>query len=235
MNAVKVAMYDIGQYAGPTLKALAAQGTEVTLYKYVDDAREASRIAASYDGLLLPGGTDINPARYGRPLKCCCGEVDDFRDDAEQLLLTAFVEAGKPVLAICHGLQLVNVSFGGTLYQDLPQEFGGELLPHRDLEHIGEGVHPIDIRSGTLLASVMGGGRLAVNSTHHQAVERVAGGFTVAATAPDGVIEAIECPEKHILCTQWHPERLCDSSSRQASLFQWFAGECARLRAGQTA
>ncbi len=145
--------------------------------------------ALACDGLLLPGGGDIDPEFYGQERIPACGEPNVLRDTAELLLLRAFLAADKPVLAICRGIQLMNVALGGNLYQDI-KPF--EHVPHND--HWGE-VHTVTVRRDTLLSRILGQDTVLVNSQHHQAVDSTAPGLVLSALSEDGIVEGIEKPD----------------------------------------
>jgi len=175
----------------------------------------------AFDALLLGGGLDVDPARYGRPaLGNGTVEVDPERDALDFRLFDQARRAGMPILGICRGLQVVNVALGGTLVQDIPSERPSEVVHQRTKEEKTRLDHEIAIVPGTRLAAIAGGSAAAVNSRHHQAIDHVAKGLAVAATAPDGVAEAVEAPgEPWLLAVQWHPENLAkDGLSRRLFL-----------------
>lgn len=162
------------------------------------------------DGLVLHGGADVWPGSYGEePLKPEWSG-DKVRDEYEIALLRAFVDAGKPVLGICRGLQLINVAFGGTLYQDIAsQEVSTQ--SHRNAALYDQHYHDIDLVTGTRLAALYPGvSRGRVNSVHHQAIKKLAAEFTVeASSAADGLIEAMRrTGTSYVAAVQWHPEFL---------------------------
>src|SRR5712691_8805999 len=170
-----------------------------------------------FDALLLGGGVDVDPARYGAPLLADGNvEVDAERDAIDFSLLEEALRLRRPVLGICRGLQVVNVALGGTLVQDIPIERPSPIVHQRDQTEKTRLDHRVAVTPGTRLASIAGAGDIAVNSRHHQAIARVAPGLTVSATAPDGVPEAVESPrDTWLIAVQWHPENLKgDSVSR---------------------
>lgn len=187
------------------------------------------------DGLLLTGGSDINPKRYGRN-NTGSNEVDDARDELELHLLQEALAAGVPVFAICRGLQLFNVARGGTLIQNLAstdvhrQPSGGaEAGKHA-------AAHRVWVAPETRLAGIVGAGGLDVNSRHHQAVESLGQGLTVSAISEDGVIEAIELPgAAFAVAVQWHPEDRILVSEADRKLFAAFAAAIATSPAGRHA
>ena len=161
----------------------------------------------SYDGLLLAGGGDVDPALFGQPDRGS-REIDRARDRAELALLDAFLGAGKPVLAICRGHQVANVWLGGDLIQDLdpalaPFHGGGE----------GDRVHPVRAKEDSLLYRLYGP-VLTVNSSHHQALGRLGKGLTVTAQSEGGVIEAAEHESLPLISVQFHPERMTGARAR---------------------
>lgn len=189
----------------------------------LSDPEQAVQDALTCDGLLLPGGGDMDPKFYGQERIPACGEPNLLRDAAEPLLLRAFLAADKPVLGICRGIQVMNAVLGGDLYQDI-KPF--EHLPHNG--HWAK-VHTVTVRRGTLLSRILGQDTVLVNSQHHQAVDRVAPGFTLAALSEDGIVEAIEKPDAGFcLGVQWHPEWLSDADPAMQSLFDAFVNACSK-------
>lgn len=189
----------------------------------LSDPEQAVQDALTCDGLLLPGGGDMDPKFYGQARIPACGEPNLLRDAAEPLLLRAFLAADKPVLGICRGIQVMNAVLGGDLYQDI-KPF--EHLPHNG--HWAK-VHTVTVRRGTLLSRILGQDTVLVNSQHHQAVDRVAPGFTLAALSEDGIVEAIEKPDAGFcLGVQWHPEWLSDADPAMQSLFDAFVNACSK-------
>ena len=189
----------------------------------LSDPEQAVQDALTCDGLLLPGGGDMDPKFYGQARIPACGEPNLLRDAAEPLLLRAFLAAEKPVLGICRGIQVMNAVLGGDLYQDI-KPF--EHLPHND--HWAK-VHTVTVRRGTLLSRILGQDTVLVNSQHHQAVDRVAPGFTLAALSEDGIVEAIEKPDAGFcLGVQWHPEWLSDADPAMQGLFDAFVNACSK-------
>lgn len=199
----------------PYVDALQAAGLEV-----VPVAAGSSISLNGFDGLCLSGGLDLNPELYSQPRHPEADEPNDARDTLELGLLKEALEQDLPVLAICRGMQLFNVAAGGTLNQHIDS-----CAVHRryDLEKKLP-VHAVHVEPGTRLAQILGPGEVSVNSRHHQAVERVGSGLTVSARAADGVIEAVELPDKRFaIAVQWHPEDQAPTDPLQAKLFTAFA------------
>ena len=161
-----------------------------------------ARMLASVDVLLLCGGEDVDPSRYKTKPSPRLGEVNLRRDAWEWLLLDEAVKRRLPVIGICRGCQLINVYFGGTLWQDLPSERPGEV------KHRGTHLHGVRIEGGSRLARSLGCEEMQVNTSHHQAVRDLAPGFRAVAFAPDGVVEAIESETLPVAGVQFHPEKL---------------------------
>ena len=171
---------------------------------YTDDCEECRRQLQQVDVLLLAGGGDIASWRFGEPDSGRCGIPNEARDSYELLLMSVALEIHKPVFGICRGLQLINVAMGGTLWQDIPRD----PILHSRPDKKWEGVHTIDIVPDSWLARQLGATHACVNSTHHQAIRRLAPGLHVTALAPDGIIEAVEADDLPIVAVQFHPERL---------------------------
>lgn len=190
-----------------------------------------SPVEGEFHGVLLGGGVDVDPSRYGRPLLADAGVEVDARRDATDF--AAFEKAWReetPILGICRGLQVVNVAMGGTLVQDLPKERPSEIVHRRPEKEKTRRDHPVDVAPGTRLHAITGERAISVNSRHHQAIEEPAPGLAVSATAPDGVVEAVEVPEgRWLVAVQWHPENLAGDGPSER-LFAEFV-RAARARA----
>ena len=178
----------------------ATQRGDVTLHHY----------AQWLDGLVLHGGADVSPLSYGEQPLQERWAGDKIRDDYEIDLVAAFEQQGKPVFGVCRGLQLINVAYGGTLYQDI-QTQRPDARVHRDASVYDRNFHTVDIKAGTRLAQLYpGSGQVKVNSIHHQAVKDLAPGFAVEAVSnEDGIVEAIrrtDVARPYLAAVQWHPE-----------------------------
>ena len=161
------------------------------------------------DGLLLTGGHDVNPASYNADPHSKLEAVYPQRDTFDLALIEAAIEKGIPILGVCRGMQILNVYFGGTLYQDLESEYGENLIQHIQKGVFTFPIHKIEIQKDSHLSTILGEEAM-VNSLHHQAVKIVGDGLTVVAKSSDGIIEALESsnPEMDILTLQWHPETM---------------------------
>jgi putative glutamine amidotransferase len=196
----------------------------------LSDPARAGDILDSAAGLLLTGGEDVDPSRYGAPPHPRLGEINPIRDATELALIEAARARRLPLLAICRGPQILNVAFGGTLYQDLPSEHPSP-IDHDPKSDRNVRTHGVTITAGSRLAAATGVAQMAVNSYHHQAVNRLAAGLHVTAVAADGVIEGIEGddPAWWILAVQWHPEDLTtDARAWDRGIFKALADEIAR-------
>jgi putative glutamine amidotransferase len=172
------------------------------------------------DGLLLTGGTDLNPSLYGQKPADETQPPDVSRDELETKLLVEAIAVDTPVFAICRGMQLFNVVHGGTLHQHL---FNADRHAVRNLPPSAD-VHRVEVKPQTRLAGIVGRGPKQVNSRHHQAVAHVGQRLVESAVAPDGVIEAIERPDKRFaVAVQWHPEDRIYTDPTDLALFQAFA------------
>lgn len=188
---------------------------------------EAPGYVERLDGLLLSGGVDVDPHEYGAEPHAELGEVDPARDAFEVAAVRAARTAKKPIFAICRGMQLANVAFGGTLLQDIPSQVTGALRHEQSTTDLEQPSHRVELEPGSTLVRLAGATQVRVNSFHHQAVERMAPGFRPTARARDGVVEGMESVEGPFFqCVQWHPERLVGDVLTRA-LFQAFV-EAAR-------
>ena len=194
-------------------------------------ADDPAAIAGSVDGLLLTGGGDVDPALYNATPHATFGAAEPGRDAFEIALVRAVLEAGKPVFAICRGMQLLNVALGGDLVQDIPTEVNG--AAHHDVREPRYALaHEVWTTQGSRFSTLMreklvDGESCQVNSRHHQAVKHLGAGLEVVATAPDGVIEAVERPGAFCLGVQWHPENFWRTGEFRP-LFEGFVDACRR-------
>lgn len=180
---------------------------------------------SNIDGLLLAGGSDIHPSHYGCEPNGLTNNYDKERDFAEIEQLHFASDCSIPILAICRGMQLVNVFRGGTLLQDLGHD-SYHLLKTTEADQPGRhrAAHPVMVMPGTRLASILGVSTLDVNSRHHQRIETLGRGLTISACAPDGTIEAIEgIGDEFVIGVQWHPEDRVHASVADRELFRAFA------------
>lgn len=191
---------------------------EAVLRSYID----------ALDGFIFSGGGDIDPLLFGQLPHPACGQITPVRDDHELLLMRLLIEEGhKPVLGICRGFQVMNVGLGGDIYQDLPAEYPGDVIAHRQKKPETYPSHPVTIQPGSRLHEIAGSDSILVNSLHHQALKNLGHGFHATAHAPDGVIEAAELEgERFFVGIQWHPERLWMTDLKSEAIFGAFVRAC---------
>ncbi len=178
---------------------------------------DPKRALAACDALVLTGGEDVHPARYGhQEYLSLCEEIDEKRDALEADVIEAALARSMPVLAICRGEQLVNVALGGTLFADIYKQHGVATVHTKDKATKTDAQHAVDVAPASLLHKIAGELHGEINSAHHQAVDSIAPELRASATAPDGTVEAIEWndPSGHgyMLGVQWHPERMAFDS-----------------------
>jgi putative glutamine amidotransferase len=201
--------------------AVIAAGAVPIILPAQDDNNEA--ILGMVDGLLFTGGADIRPKVYGdRKVHPATYGIDDLRDRFELELLNEAVEREIPFFCICRGIQIMNVALGGTLIQDIADQYSPD-IQHRQ-QHAGivatEPSHSVNATPGSLLADIYGTTEISTNSFHHQAVRDVAPGLEVEARSPDGIVEAVSLPNHPFaLGVQWHPEMMFKVHSNQLSPF----------------
>jgi len=194
-----------------------------------DDTVET--LVAACDGFLFTGGPDVDPRLYGEEPFHALEGLAPYRDVNDTKFFNAIIKTGKPILGICRGIQQINANLGGTLYQDLGQQYprpeGVELLTHNQKDVPGyKPTHEVIADEDSLLAKIWGT-RFWVNTYHHQAVKDVAPGCKVIARATDGVIEAITKPDYGFLYgVQWHPEIMYDQHQGSRNLFKAFVDAC---------
>lgn len=214
------------QYA----KILEDGGGLPILFPYTEKEATLEKFIAFCDGFVFTGGADVNPNRYGEEKKPTCGEIQYYRDEVEFAAFKKVIQTAKPILAICRGMQLVNVALGGTLFQDLDSERPSDML-HRDKAQKYELSHDVQILENTPLSTLIKAPRMQANSFHHQAVKRLAQGLEIMAVADDGVIEAVYAPDRTFLrAYQWHPERLAEKDKQNALIFEEFVEACRNIK-----
>ena len=207
----------------PYLAALRSAGATPILVPLHEQQDRVARLLSGVQGVLLPGSRfDVDPQRYGEDPIAECGEADAARTAVDELLLQESFSLHKPVLAICHGLQSLNVWLNGSLIQDLKTA-----VDHRPGREVVE-AHPVRIEAGSRLAGLVPQNypaELPVNSSHHQAIKKVGDTLLVSAVSPgDGVVEAVELnsPEHFVVGVQWHPERSYTQSAFSRAIFAAF-------------
>jgi putative glutamine amidotransferase len=225
-----------GVNASYVLAVLQAGGVPLVLSPLIGITHTTALLDA-LDGLILSGGEDVAPERYGASAHPALGNVDPVRDAFELELFRGARERELPVLAICRGIQLVNVALGGSLWQDIPSERPGA-LPHTQPGGRDDRTHAVKIVPDTWLARALGTTRLEVNSFHHQSIRELAPGLVASASAPDGEIEGAESRrgDPWLLAVQWHPEEFHrDTSAPDQGLFRELVGAAVARRELETA
>ena len=193
---------------------------------YIEKEDDIKEIIDYCDGVFFTGGADVDPKHYGEEKSERCGDVQKYRDALEIAACRAAVKAGKAVLGICRGAQLVNVALGGSLYQDLPSELGGKVA-HVQTEPKNDFSHSVSVVEGTPLSLMTGAERIRVNSFHHQAIKRLGEGLAPMAYSDDKVTEAAYSTEaRYLRAYQWHPERLIGIDEISRNIFKDFVKAC---------
>ncbi|MBU0992490.1 MAG: gamma-glutamyl-gamma-aminobutyrate hydrolase family protein [Proteobacteria bacterium] len=212
-------------------EALQENNGIVVTFSVFDSKTIRSEKLHTIDGVLIPGGVDIDPARYGEKPHENLEIIDKELDELEFTVLDYAEDNHLPIFGICRGHQVINVFYGGTLYQDIPSQYQAEpSVIHRDRQN--DCFHDIDILPGTWLSETMEAMLLSVNSMHHQAVKDLASGFTVSAVSPDNLTEGIErAGENLVIGVQFHPEIMRSTRPEFDRLFEMFVNHA---REGQT-
>jgi len=223
------------------LKAILDQGEIPVLLPITDDEKLIKEMAARMDGVILPGGAfDIPPDYYGEEEKPWLGDLKPDRSWMELSLLREAMKRDMPTLGICGGMQLINVAYGGTLYQDILEE-RPESRDHQQDNKRTSPSHQVKVRPDTKLSSMIGAKgkspyRLMVNSTHHQGVKEVGKGLVISAVATDGIVEGVESPDHTFLVgVQWHPEMLQKKFAPQRGIFTAFINEAKKYKRKKSA
>ena len=216
-------------YAKPDyVAALTNAGADV---RTLDAAAPVDEAMAGIDGVLLTGGADIEPSLYNETRHPATYDAEPGRDALELAIAKRAIDADVPLLAICRGVQVLNVAAGGTLVQDIPTEIG-RAVPHDEREPRDRTAHPVRVMPDTRLAAALASeidehGETLVNSRHHQSIATIGDGLEVTAVAPDGVTEAVERPASQFCVgVQWHPENF-HASGRFSGLFESFVKSAA--------
>lgn len=213
--------------------ALAAQSdlTPVVLPP-ASDPEAIDAMLSCCDGILIPGGNDIDPALYGQKQTAFHDSPVHERDIAEPLIIRRALELNMPYLGICRGIQILNVALGGTLRQELS---GTSEIEHAQSANEQQATHVVDVTPDSLLSGITDCEQLKVNSLHHQAIDRLASGLSIDAVAPDGVIEAVSLPDSRFcLAVQWHPEQMLQHEETKR-IGKAFAAACEQFRSERMA
>jgi putative glutamine amidotransferase len=201
-----------------------AGGVPVLLPPYLDEPG-LNALWERLDGLVLTGGGDVAPQRFGEARHPTADAVSEARDALELDVAERALHQGRPLLAICRGVQVLNVALGGSLHQHIPDVFPQSAIEHAQREPRSQATHPVKVMvEGTPIGAILGTAELNVNSFHHQAIHRLGRGLRDVAWAPDGVIEAVDGPANRgfVIGVQWHPEDLIDRDPAARNLFTAF-------------
>ncbi len=208
-------------------RAVLHSGGSPVLIPVAHDNGSIDNVLERLDGLLLSGGPDIHPRRYKEQPLAGLGEIDDELDQMELAAARKAHQRNLPILAVCRGIQILNVCLGGNLYQDLGRQVHGA-INHSQKAAKSVPTHTVSITCGTRLREVLGKKSIWVNGRHHQAVKDPAAGLVVSAIATDGVVEAVEDPSKQfVIGVQWHPEGTWKDDVNSKRLFKAFVKEAA--------
>jgi putative glutamine amidotransferase len=207
-------------------QAAASAGAAPVLIPLLDDLEVLRAIYEGMDGLLIPGGVDLDPTVFGETPHERLGRTDPARDRVELQLVRWAIDDQKPVLGLCRGLQVINVALGGTLYQDLEAQYPNALkhdyFPNYGFER-DYLAHTVTLTPGSRLHHALDAGSISVNSMHHQGIKVLGRSLAPAATAPDGLIEAVEaCDDSFLVGVQWHPEVFESTEPNTEHLFSDF-------------
>ena len=227
-------MYSLGHFMDYALsdysQAILHAGGAPVIVPTAQDQKSLRAILDSVQGLILSGGPDVHPRRYGEEPLAGLGEVDDALDHMELMAARLAIEKNLPLLGICRGIQVLNITLGGTLYQDIPSQVP-ESICHTPKTDKAVNTHAVRIQAGSRLHKLLHKREIWVNGKHHQALKDLATGLVVAARAKDGVVEAVEFPGKRfIVGVQWHPEGTWREDSYSQKLFSAFVQAAAARR-----
>ncbi|WP_243354410.1 gamma-glutamyl-gamma-aminobutyrate hydrolase family protein [Bacillus litorisediminis] len=205
---------------------LDAGGIPVILPIGIDD--DVDQLLERLDGILVTGGGDIDPTLFGEEPHANLGMISPGRDSSELAIIVKALALNKPILAICRGIQILNIAVGGDMFQDIYAQHDQQLLQHSQKASRSHLSHYVNVEKDSLLADIAGQTKFKVNTFHHQAVRHVPKPLTISGTASDGIIEAIESVEhKFVLGLQWHPEPLAANGDEiSKKIFKRFIQSC---------
>lgn len=218
-------LYQTGDY----FRAVLAAGGMPVLLPYITTESDARELLSRVDGILFSGGHDVDPLLFGEEPHPGISDMTPERDTTELLLAKVAIERDMPILGICRGHQLLAVACGGTLWQDIPAQIPGAIRHHYGTLTTPKWypTHSVSVTPGTRLEALLGSA-VRINSRHHQSVKQVPAGWVAAATAPDGVNEAMEKDgARFCLSVQWHPENFVGKEYNFGKLFEAFVAAAA--------
>ena len=209
--------------------AVEAAGGVAILIPLVHDANTLEVLLDRVDGLLFPGGKDLQPSLYGESPHPQLGAVEPQEDEVELTLAQWAIERDIPILGICRGMQLLNVALGGSLYQDIGSQVPDSLKHQNDDQPRSMIAHSIQVEAGSQMEHVLGSNEVWVNSLHHQAVKQPGKGVHISGHAEDGIAELLEVPDHcFLLAVQGHPEEIYTQETIWSHVFSAFASACTR-------
>lgn len=211
------------------LRAITAAGAIPLILPLEISGEDMDQLTRTCHGFLFTGGPDPHPFLFGEETHFHCGNASIARDTMELMLLKSAMAAGKPILGICRGIQIINVGMGGTIYQDIKSQTNPSFpIAHSQPFAYSVPSHHVEIAEGSRLSGIAEGMKeIEVNSCHHQAVKTPAPGLSISAYAPDGIIEALEMPDyPYLLGVQWHPEHMWQKNRAAANIFLSFVEAC---------
>lgn len=214
------------------INAIVKAGGRPVIIPVITDISVLRNIVKDLNGLVLTGGEDVDPLYYGEKAIPEMNEIDSVRDIYDLVLLKLATDRNIPVLGICRGEQIINVAFGGTLYQDIPTQVEDKSIKHKQSEPREKGTHNISIINDSQLHKILGVLGASTNTFHHQAVKTTAPNFRTVASATDGIVEAIEAyPNRPIMGVQWHPEgHVAGGDTTMLKLFSFIVSESSKFR-----
>ena len=192
----------------------------------ISDENEIRTLANRYDGFLIAGGEDVNPNLYGEEKRSHCGDINEERDFFEEILIEEILRLDKPLLAICRGLQILNVTLGGTLYQDIKIDKNNNIDSiHKQDQPFDKVSHRVILNKESNLYNIFKKEYIEVNSIHHQGIKILGKDLKEAGISEDGIIESIYIEgKKFLLGVQWHPEILFKNYPEHFDIFKEFIG-----------
>jgi putative glutamine amidotransferase len=205
---------------------ITANGLPVILPIWLD--QDVQQLVEMLDGIVITGGGDIDPTIFGEEPHPQLGTISPGRDSFEMALIQAFLKKNKPILGICRGMQILNLTIGGDMFQDIYSQSEQPLLQHSQKANRTHRAHYVEAQEGSLMAKLAGQSKFMVNTFHHQAVRNVPEPLMISGVASDGVIEAIESVEhRFVLGVQWHPEALAVAGEEMNKrIFAEFVKNC---------
>ncbi len=212
------------------VRAVLRAGALPLLFPLTDRERVWDAMVHSVDGVIFPGGEDIDPSAFGEDTLPCCGRIIPELDRQEMYTLARIMDAKKPFLAICRGVQVLNVYMGGSLYQDIAEQYPTP-IDHARFHTRAEVAHTVSLCRDSLMHRLSGAEALGVNSRHHQAIKELGRGLVPSARSSDGLVEGVEFANGYPgLGVQWHPESMAEQTPAAQALFDWLVSEAGARR-----